>query len=237
MTAEFTEVMSELESLGTEHTKRSYLSRGACEPLFGVATGAMKPLKKRVGVNQALAQELWNSGNYDAMYFAGMIADARAMTEADFDRWMDGATYPMVADFVVSVTLAESDVARAVADRWIGGDDPDRAATGWTCYEWLLGWRPDSYFEPEAVRDLLGRAVSAIHGAPPRLKRAMNSFIVAVGVSYLPLHEEALSGAEKIGPVEIVVDGTPKTLPDAAQQIRKAADKGRIGFKRRAVRC
>ncbi len=188
-------------------------------------------------LNQALADELWDTGNYDAMYFAGMIADVAAMTEADFDRWIDGAYCSMLSDFVVAVTLAESDLAQPVANRWIRSGDENRASAGWACYEWLLGWRPDSYFEQDTILGLLELAEASIHGAPPRVKRAMNNFIVAVGVSYLPLHEEALQAAEDIGEVEVVSNGETKVLGSAAEQIRKAADKGRIGFKRRAVRC
>jgi len=237
MSLDFEPVMRELESLGTAHTKKSYLSRGVREPLFGVATGAMKPLKKQIGVDQALAERLWDTGNFDAMYLAGMIADVSVMTEADFDRWMDGAYGPMLADFVVAVTLAESDVAQSVASRWIRDGGEERAAAGWACYEWLLGWRPDTYFDPETVRGLLGLAAATIHEASPRLKRAMNKFIVAVGVSYMPLHAEALKTADDIGVVEVVSDGVVKPLGSAADQIRAAADKGRVGFKRRAVRC
>ncbi|MDO8963632.1 MAG: DNA alkylation repair protein [Coriobacteriia bacterium] len=229
--------MRELESLGTAHTKKSYLSRGVREPLFGVATGAMKPLKKRIGVNQALADELWATGNYDAMYFAGMIADVDVMTEADFDRWMDASYGPMLSDLVVSVTLAESDLAQSVAGRWIRGGDEERAAAGWACYEWLLGWRPDEYFEPGTIRALLDLAAASVHEASPRLKRAMNKFIIAVGVSYRPLHDEALNTAEAIGLVEVASDGVFKPLASAADQIRAAAGKGTVGFKRRAVRC
>jgi DNA alkylation repair enzyme len=237
MSLDFDSVMRELESLGTAHTKKSYLSRGVREPLFGVATGAMKPLKKQSGLDQALADKLWDTGNYDAMYFAGMIADVPAMTERDFDRWIDGAYCAMLSDFVVAVTLAESDLAQRVAGRWIRSGEENRASAGWACYEWLLGWRPDSYFERETIQQLLELAARTIHEASPRAKRAMNNFIVAVGVSYQPLHDEAIRTADDIGTVEVVVNGTAKPLGSAAEQIRKAAEKGRIGFKRRAVRC
>ncbi|MDT8434154.1 MAG: DNA alkylation repair protein [Anaerosomatales bacterium] len=153
-------VMRELEALGTERTKKSYLSRGVREPLFGVATGAMKPLKKQIGTDQALAARLWDTGNYDAMYLARMIADVRVMNEADFDRWIDDAYCAMLSDFVV-----------------------------------------------------------------------------AVRVSYQPLHADALKTAEDIGVIEMVRDHKVTTLGSAAEQIRTAAEKGRIGFKRRAVRC
>lgn len=229
--------MRELEALGTEHTKKNYLSRGVREPLFGVATGAMKPLKKQIGVDQKLADELWDTGNFDAMYFAGMIADVNVMTEADFDRWIETAYGTMLSDHVVSVTLAESPLAQSVANRWIRSGDESRASAGWACYEWLLGWRPDSFFEPEEIRELLDLAAATIHEAPDRVKRAMNGFLVAVGVSFPPLHDEALETAEKIGVVEVVADGVAKPLSSAAAQIRTAAEKGRVGFKRRAVRC
>jgi 3-methyladenine DNA glycosylase AlkD len=237
MSLDFDSVMRELESLGTAHTKKSYMSRGVREPLYGVATGAMKPLKKRIGVDQALADRLWETGNYDAMYFAGMIADVRVMTEADFDRWIDSAYGPMVSDLIVAVTLAESDLAPSVANRWIRSGEESRASAGWACYEWLLGWRPDSYFDPANVRGLLELAAATIHEASPRLKRAMRNFIVAVGVSYRPLHDEALKTADDIGVVEVVSNGEVKVLGSAAEQIRAAAERGRIGFKRRAVRC
>jgi len=234
---DFDSVMRELESLGTERTRKNYLSRGVREPLFGVATGAMKPLKKQVGVDQALADRLWDTGNYDAMYFAGIIADVRVMTEADFDRWADGAYGAMLSDFIVAVTLAESDLAQSVANRWIRSGDENRAAAGWACYQWLLGWRPDSYFAPETVRELMAFAAETIHESSPRIKRTMNSFIVAVGVSYAPLHDEALKTARDIGVVEVVSNGSAKPLGSASDQILIAAEKGKIGFKRRAVRC
>lgn len=229
--------MRELEALGTAHTKRSYLSRGVREPLFGVATGAMKPLKKQIGVDQALADALWDTGNYDAMYLAGMIADVTAMTEGDFERWIEGAYCSMLSDFVVAVTLAESDLAQSVANRWIRSGEDNRASAGWACYEWLLGWRPDDYFEVETVREHLQRAAATIHSASPRVKRAMNSAIVAVGVSYRPLHDVALKTAEEIGVVEVPSEGGARPLASASHLIRDAVEKGRIGFKRRAVRC
>lgn len=40
-------VMQELEALGKERTKKIYISNGAHEPVFGVATGAMKPIAKK----------------------------------------------------------------------------------------------------------------------------------------------------------------------------------------------
>lgn len=100
-------------------TKKVYMQQGAREPLFGVATGAMKPIVRKIKIDQTLAEELYATGNYDAMYLAGMIADPKAMTEEDFDRWMESAYFYMISDYIVAVTLSETDIAQAVSDRWI----------------------------------------------------------------------------------------------------------------------
>ncbi len=152
---DFKTVMQELEALGKERTKKTYISNGAHEPVFGVATGAMKPIAKKIKVNQELAEELYATGNYDAMYFAGIIADPKAMNESDFDRWMDGAYFYMLSDYVVAVTLSESTIAQDVADKWIASGDELRMSAGWSCYCWLLGNRKDNEFAESKISDML----------------------------------------------------------------------------------
>ena len=65
------------------------------------------------------------------MYFAGIIADPKAMTEADYDRWIEQAYFYMISDFVVAVTLAESDIAQHVSDKWIASGEELKMSAGW----------------------------------------------------------------------------------------------------------
>lgn len=234
---EFETVMQELESLSKERMKKIYMSNGAREPLFGVATGAMKPMSKKIKINQELAEELYATGNYDAMYFAGIIADPKAMTAEDYGRWLDSAYFYMISDYVVAVTLAESDIAQEVADRWIASGEELRMSAGWSCYCWLLGSRKDEEFSADKLADMLELVKSTIHDAPERTKSAMNNFIETVGVSYKPLSEKALETAKQVGTVEMKRDGKKSSFLNAASAIEKAMEKDRIGFKRRYVRC
>ncbi|WP_438448128.1 DNA alkylation repair protein [Gorillibacterium sp. sgz5001074] len=230
-------VMNELEALGKERTKKIYLSNGAREPLFGVATGEMKPLFRKIRIHQPLAEQLYATGNYDAMYFAGIIADPKGMSAADYDRWMDGAYFYMLSDYVVAVTLAESDIAQQVADRWIDSGEELRMSGGWSCYCWLLGNRKDHEFDEGSIARMLDRVEQTIHDAPERAQFAMNQFIYTVGVSYVPLHKKAVETAKGVGPVEIKRDKKPSSLLNAYDHIQKAVAKGQIGFKRKHVRC
>ncbi len=230
-------VMQELEALGKERTKKIYQSNGAHEPLFGVATGEMKPIARKIKKNQSLAEQLYATGNYDAMYFAGVIADPKAMTAADFERWIDAAYFYMLSDFVVAVTLAETDIAQEVSDKWIAGGDELRMSAGWSCYCWLLGNRPDSEFSESKIADMLDTVKDTIHVAPERTKYAMSNFVYTVGVSYLPLHDKAVETAKSIGQVEVKRDKKKSSFLHAYENIQKAVDKGQLGFKRKYVRC
>ncbi|SFX00451.1 3-methyladenine DNA glycosylase AlkD [Thermoactinomyces sp. DSM 45891] len=233
----FEMVMQELEALGKERMKKIYKSNGANEPLFGVTTGEMKPLAKKIKKNQPLADQLYASGNYDAMYFAGVIADPMIMTEEHFDWWMDGAYFYMLSDYVVAVTLSEADIAQVVADKWIKCGEDLRMSAGWSCYCWLLGNRPDSEFSTSKIAEMLDQVKDTIHDSPDRTKSSMNNFVYTVALSYLPLHNKAVQTATAIGTVEIKKDTKTSSLSLVSERIQKQIDKGRIGFKRKYVRC
>lgn len=230
-------VMKELESLGKERTKKIYLKNGAREPLFGVNTGAMKPLSRQIKQDQDLAEELYASGNYDAMYFAGVIADPLAMTEADFNRWLDQAYFYMISDFVVTVTLTESPLNQTLADQWIQSSRPLDRSAGWSTYCWSLGRWPDEQFDHKKMNKLLKQAQAEMADAPDVVKSSLVNFIQTVGISYRPLHQEALKIAEQIGSVEIMNPQQKTEKLSAYEQIQKQVEKDRIGFKRKYVRC
>ncbi|MFJ5768685.1 DNA alkylation repair protein [Psychrobacillus sp. NPDC093180] len=230
-------VMQELEALGKERTKKIYISNGAHEPLFGVATGAMKPIAKKIKINQPLAEELYATGNYDAMYFAGIIADPKGMSESDYNRWIDAAYFYMLSDYVVAVTLSESDIAQEVSDKWIASGEELRMSAGWSCYCWLLGNRKDVEFSESKISNMLDMVKDTIHDSPERTKSAMSNFLYTVGISYLPLHEKAVETAREVGIVEMKRENKKNSLLHAYENIQKEVDRGRLGFKRKYVRC
>lgn len=234
---DFETVMQELEDLSKPRMKKIYLSNGAQEPLFRVTTGEMKPMSKKIKKNQSLAEELYATGNYDAMYFAGVISDPKVMTESDFDRWMDAAYFYMLSDFVVAVTLSESDIAQDVADKWIASGQELRMSAGWSCYCWLLGNRSDNEFSESKISDMLDHVKKTIHDAPERTKASMNNFLSTVGISFSSLHEKAIETAMEVGTVEVKRENKKDSTLNAYESIQKQMEKGKIGFKRKYVRC
>lgn len=52
--------------------------------MFGVSVADMKVIAKRIKGEQDLACELYQTGNSDAMYLAGMVADGSLRVSATF---------------------------------------------------------------------------------------------------------------------------------------------------------
>jgi hypothetical protein len=65
----------------------------------------------------------------------------------------------------------------------------------------------------------------------------MNNFLSTVGISYLPLHEKAVETAKAIGIVEVKQDKKKSSFLNAYDSIQKEIGRGRLGFKRKHVRC
>ena len=72
---------------GTESVKRFLMKHGAKEPFFGVKIGDIKSVHKKLKGQQALAMQLYATGNGDAQYLAGMITAGAQMTRAQLQPW------------------------------------------------------------------------------------------------------------------------------------------------------
>ena len=79
MTAE--QIVEEIRPLGTEGYRKVLRNHGVPEPLFGVKISEMKKIQQRVKKDYRLALDLFDTGIYDAMYLAGLIADDPKMTK------------------------------------------------------------------------------------------------------------------------------------------------------------
>src|SRR5271168_2224847 len=103
------EILAELKPLGRQSYKRVLISNhGVKEPFFGVPVSELKKIQKRVKKDYQLALDLYNTGNYDAMYLAGLIADDARMTPKDLQRWAEKAYARVLAGSTVPWVAAES---------------------------------------------------------------------------------------------------------------------------------
>ena len=117
MTAQ--EIVEQLRPLGRDSYKKVLLNHGVKEPFFGVKIEDLKKIQKRIKKDYRLALDLYDTGIYDAMYLAGLIADDAKMTRKDLLHWVDKANCAMLSEYTVPWVAAESNHGRALALEWI----------------------------------------------------------------------------------------------------------------------
>src|SRR4051794_26737058 len=122
MTMTADEIVQELKPLGLESYKKVLKNHGIREPMFGVKIEELKKIQKRVKKDYRLALALYDTGIYDAMYLAGLIADDAKMTKADLNRWVAKADCAALCNYTVAWVAAESNHGREVALQWIDSD-------------------------------------------------------------------------------------------------------------------
>src|SRR4051812_22919153 len=137
------QTMAELEAKGTEATKRTFLRHGAKEPFFGVKVGDLKIIHKKLKGDQALALQLYATGNGDAQYLAGMVADGRKMTPAQLHAWAKTAAWDMISGTTVPCVAVEHPDGFALAKKWIDSPDENVGRAGWNTLSALAATVPD----------------------------------------------------------------------------------------------
>jgi DNA alkylation repair enzyme len=99
--ADVASIMADLRKKGTEKTRKIYARHGmVTDRMFGVSVADLKLIAKKIKGQQALACELYETGNLDAMYLAGMVADGSLMTKPELNAWAEGAAnLQMIAEY------------------------------------------------------------------------------------------------------------------------------------------
>ena len=231
------EIMADLQAHGSESIKKILLNHGVKEPFFGVKIEHLKTIQKKVKKDYSLAKDLYATGNADAMYLAGLITDDSKMTKADLQAWAEQALSNNINEYTVPWVAAESNYGFELGLEWIDSDKDHVAAAGWSTLGNVAALKADSELDLTTYRALLERVINNIHTSANRVKARMNIFVMNVGCYILPLADEAVAAANKIGPVYVDTSGTACKVPDAVTYIDKVKARGTQGKKKKTVKC
>ncbi len=231
------EILTQLEHFGNPNTKKIFLNHGAKEPLFGVKVQDLKKIQKKIKKDHKLSLELFSTGNSDAMYLAGLIADEAKMTKKELNVWVKKASWYMVSEYTVAWIASESKFGYELAREWIDSPKEHIASAGWATLSSLVSIKPDTELPMKELVTLLDRVSRSIHTAQNRVRHTMNGFVIASGCFVPSLTNKAIAVAESIGTVYVDMGGTACKVPMATDYIAKVKARGTIGKKKKEARC
>ncbi len=230
-------IMTQLKKLGSEQTRKTFQRNGGPANMFGVKVADLKTIVKQLRGEQQLALDLYDTGNVDAQYLAGLVADGSLMNRTQLNKWCRTSGWTMVNEYTVPWVASESPHGRDLAVKWMASKKEATAACGWNTYSSLVSIRDDSELDLKEIRSLLKTVVSDIDQAANRVRYCMNGFVISVGIYVAPCQKAAESAARKIGKVDVNMGDTSCKVPLASEYISKAASKGRTGKKRKTAKC
>ena len=196
--------------------------------VFGVSMATMRPLVRRLGRDQALAEALWQTGWLEARIVAGFVAEPAQLTAAAMDRWARDFDNWAVTDSTCLHLFCRTAPAWGRVAAWSRrrGEFQRRAAFA------LLAalavhdrTSPDGRFV--AALPLL---VTAARDERPYVRKAVNWALRQIGKRDAPLHAAALTCAR-----DILALGTPAArwiARDALRELTAPATLRRIAARR-----
>ena len=215
---ELGEAMRALQRWGTAQNRKVYARHGVSGEQFGVSYANLYAIAKKIKKDEPLAERLWATCNHDARILAMMVADPGAVSVRQLNGWLkDLDNNPVTGAF--SDFVSKTPYARRKSDEWRGKKGEWVGRVGWNILASIAmndADLPDAYFEKQ-----LATIEQEIHTRKNRVRDAMNSALIAIGIRNTTLEKQALTAARRIGKVKVDHGETGCVTPDAAAYIKK----------------
>jgi 3-methyladenine DNA glycosylase AlkD len=217
------EIVRTLEKLGKPQTAAIYKRHGSGDNVFGVLTSEIARLQKKIKVDQALALDLWQTGNAEARILALQVADPNQLTRPAADALVTDGPVRFLGSYL-SELVARSPIADEAMRAWMKSAHESTREMGYSLLAARLKADPAAVTDAEAEK-ALATIEQHIHSSPNWARRAMNGALISIGVFKPALRKKAIATAKRIGTVEVDHGETSCKTPEAVSYIEKASQR------------
>lgn len=196
-----TEALAKLKSMGDEKRRDWNIKNGAAKTLtFGVATGDIRALARKIKTDHALALELWKTGNVDAQLLAILLMKPKELSVKELDKMVRAATFSWVADWFNAYVVTEQPPGdkESLRIKWMEDDDGWAARAGWSLTASRIN-KGRKEVDGLDLAGLLDRIEGEMADAPAPAQWTMNNTLVAIGIHHAKHRKRAIAIGEKLG--------------------------------------
>ena len=192
--------------------------------VIGLTMKDIRDLGKKIGVNQELADELFESNIFEYLMLGSIISDPNSLDEVKIRNWIQKAKSTSVVDQGLSSLLIMYKDRHHLIDSLLTDDDEDIRYGGYS----LLS----SYYRQEPLEtfqiDLGIKALEAIKKnllkEPITIQNAMNNAVVMAGLHVPDLVDLAVEVAKHIGYVMPLVAKNQCNIQSASDYLKRYID-------------
>ncbi|HSI73943.1 MAG TPA: DNA alkylation repair protein [Fimbriimonas sp.] len=189
------EVMDRLRALGTESGRKVNAKLGAQADQFGVKMGDLRAIAKEIKSDPDLAEELWASGNLEAMMIAILIIKPNSLSTEELDRMTSQIPSPQVADWFSTNIAKNHPLKESRREAWMSSEHVMTRRLGWSLTTERVAKSPEGL----DLSALLDRLETEMGAAPRDAQWTMNFCLIEIGVNSPEHRDRAIRIGEKIG--------------------------------------
>lgn len=197
------DALAKLKSLGHESRRKHNAKAGAGDNQFGVKSGDIRALAKKIKTDHDLALKLWDTGNADAQLLAALIMKPKALSASEVENLTRTTAFAYAADWFNSYIVANHPDKESLRQKWMklsaakANNDPWSARAGWHFTASLINSKANT--PPLDLPALLDRIEREMPKARPEIQWTMNNTLAAIGIHHPKLRQRAIAIGESIG--------------------------------------
>lgn len=192
------DVLTKLETLGTEQLRAQNVRHGFVGEQFGVKLGELRTIAKSIKINTAFGLELWATGYLEARLVAILIMKPKELSVEQLKMLVQTATYGHLADWVNSYLVKQHPEKEALRIAWLDVDahaEPWLARTAWSLTTERVSKSPDGL----DIAGVLKRIDNELASAPEPARWTMNFCLGELGINHAEFRDEAIAIGERVG--------------------------------------
>ncbi|MFC2002664.1 DNA alkylation repair protein [Chloroflexota bacterium] len=194
---QYSDILKKLETLSDPKAVEGMVRYGINpENTYGVSIPNLRRLTKEIGVDHALAQQLWASGIHEARILASMVDDPKMVTEEQVEGWVNDLDSWDVCDQCCMNLFKKTKFAYQKATEWSLNNKEFTKRAGFVLMACLAvsdKKADDRQFEP--FFPLIKREAADNRNF---VKKAVNWALRQIGKRSLNLNRKAIETAEEI---------------------------------------
>ena len=197
MSANNASVLAELRRLANPENVAGMARFGIVgQNLLGISVVQLRAIAKRTGRNQALAEELWASGIFEARILAAFVAQPAQLTRRQANAWAKDVECWADCDGLCIHLFRKTPFAHDLAVAWSGRREELVKRAGFTMMATLAVH--DKTASNEVFRGYLGRVQEAATDERHNVKKGVNWALRQIGKRNPILNREAIRTAKVI---------------------------------------
>ena len=195
---------------------------GKCQyESFGIGLTVLRKLAKQIGKDHALAQELWNSNNYDLKVLSVLIDDPKLISKSQMESQVNDMDFGLLVHVfsACGAPTAKTPFIVELASEWIENSDSVRRRCAYGFIYELSKSKKKSAPDDNYFLKYIDHIDKTFPKEDKTVYMSMSAALMGMGKRNLKLNQAAIKVAKKIGPIPVETGKTKCEPFDASKHL------------------